>query len=102
MYFRGVFAACLVGHTLLTQAEKKWNLLQSKTLKYIAQISYSLYVWHPISMHGWLGSGGTIIRYLKRPFGIALSFGLAHVSTFYYEMPITQYGRSLSMKWKSK
>jgi peptidoglycan/LPS O-acetylase OafA/YrhL len=98
-YFRCVFASSLIGHTLLTREEKPWNLLCSRPLKYIATISYALYVWHPLTMYGWLGSGDTVIKYLKRPICFALSFGAAHLSTFCYEMPITRYGRTLSLRF---
>ena len=98
MYFRSVFATCLIGHTLLTEREKEWHFLCRKELKYLAGISYALYIWHPLFMHGWLGSGDTFIRYLKRPFGIAFSFALAHISTYYYELPITRYGQALSKR----
>lgn len=102
MYFRGIFASCLIGHTLLTSSEKEWSLLESKPLKYLAEISYALYVWHPITMYGWLGEGETkIIKYLKRPLCFVLSFGAAHLSTHYYEMPITRFGRNLTKKLDS-
>lgn len=96
MYFRGVFASCLVGHTLFTSEKGKWKMLCSGPLRYIAEISYALYVWHPLTTYGWLGSGEVIAKYLKRPLCFALSFGLAHLSTHYYEMPITNLGRKIS------
>lgn len=51
-------------------------------LRYLAGISYALYVWHPMTALGLLGTGGGWERYLiKRPISFALTFLLAHVST---------------------
>ena len=53
---------------------------------YIAAISYALYVWHPLSMYGPLGEGGTWERYLlDRPMSFFLTFFAAHISTFAFE-----------------
>jgi peptidoglycan/LPS O-acetylase OafA/YrhL len=60
--------------------------LASRPLRYIATISYALYVIHPATVHGWMNEGGTLTRYLlKRPMSFALTFILAHLSTFYWE-----------------
>ncbi len=84
-YFRAYVAVIVVGSTIYQN--KCWisQILQSKILKYLAQISYGLYVIHPLTYHGWLGSGGDIVRYAKRPISFALTFVLAHLSTFHYE-----------------
>jgi peptidoglycan/LPS O-acetylase OafA/YrhL len=48
----------------------------------VAGISYALYIWHPMTALGWLGTGGGWERYLiKRPISFALTFLLAHLST---------------------
>ena len=49
-------------------------------------VSYALYVVHGPLRVGWFADGGTVVRYLlKRPITFALAFGLAHLSTFYWE-----------------
>jgi peptidoglycan/LPS O-acetylase OafA/YrhL len=85
LYFRPYAAAALVGSTLfIPNALQRW--LGNKVLAYIAAISYALYVIHVGAMHGWLGEGRTtIIKYAKRPIVFAISWGLAHLSTFYFE-----------------
>jgi peptidoglycan/LPS O-acetylase OafA/YrhL len=62
------------------------NPLTSRPLRYIATISYALYVVHPATAFGWMNTGSTLDRYLfKRPITFALTFALAHLSTFYWE-----------------
>lgn len=94
-YARPYLGAALVGRTLLAPG---WYspLLESRQMRYIAEISYALYVIHPATMMGWLGSGDTLTRYLKRPLCFALTFGLAHLSTFFFERPLTTLGRAIA------
>jgi peptidoglycan/LPS O-acetylase OafA/YrhL len=55
-------------------------------LRYVATVSYALYVIHPMFAHGWWNAGTASERYLlKRPVGITLTFLLAHFSTFWWE-----------------
>ena len=83
-YARPVAAGMLVGHTLLARSFLD-GWLNARPFRYIAEISYALYVIHPATMYGWLGSGDTLAKYLKRPICFALSWALAHLSTFKYE-----------------
>jgi peptidoglycan/LPS O-acetylase OafA/YrhL len=63
-------------------------LLSSAWMRYVAAISYALYVIHPLSVHGWMNQGGPVGRYLlKRPLSLAFTFFAAHLSTFYWERP---------------
>lgn len=94
-YLRPYLGAAVVGSTLIRSSWYR-SVLESRTLRYIAEISYALYVIHPASMMGWLGSGETLERYLKRPLCFLITFGLAHLSTFFFEKPLTKAGRRLS------
>ena len=53
-------------------------------------------------MDTWLGSGDKLVKYAKRPLLLALTFGLAHLSTFRFEQPCVQlakrWTRGLSVK----
>jgi peptidoglycan/LPS O-acetylase OafA/YrhL len=70
--------------------------LGSRLSRYIASISYALYVIHPLFAHGFWNTGSTAERYLlKRPIGIAFTFLLAHLSTFYWE----KRWNTLARKW---
>lgn len=85
-YARPYFAAMLIGSTLLRSPTATLQpLLCGRTLAYLAQISYALYVVHPLTDSGWMGQGDVIVRYTKRIGSFALSFLFAHVSTNYYE-----------------
>ncbi|HFE38313.1 MAG TPA: acyltransferase [Gammaproteobacteria bacterium] len=97
-YFRPYFAMMLLGSTLFNLEKKgyRWNkLLSSTNLQYIATISYALYIIHGGLRFSWLGSGGKLMRYLKRPLLLAVVFVLAHLSTFHYERHWLTWGKSM-------
>jgi peptidoglycan/LPS O-acetylase OafA/YrhL len=101
-YLRPYLAACLVGCTLLRQqptarAELQLRrILSTRSLAYVAEISYALYIVHPLLADTWLGSGSKLVKYAKRPLLLAACFGLAHASTFWYEKRWIAWGRRLS------
>jgi peptidoglycan/LPS O-acetylase OafA/YrhL len=68
------------GDKLLTE------LLTSRPMRYIASISYALYVLHPLTAFGWWNDGSVFERYLfKRPLTFVITFVSAHISTFHWE-----------------
>ncbi|HWB53188.1 MAG TPA: hypothetical protein VG722_03315, partial [Tepidisphaeraceae bacterium] len=90
-------AALLVGSTLWTSETILNRILSGDFLKYIATISYALYVVHPLTMYGWLDEGLKIeLYFLKRPISFALTFLAAHMSTFYYEKRWIKLGKKLT------
>lgn len=81
-YLRAHLAMVVVGSVLFMAEGPVRRICRYGALRYIAGISYALYIWHPMTALGWLGSGGGWERYLiKRPISFALTFLLAHVST---------------------
>jgi peptidoglycan/LPS O-acetylase OafA/YrhL len=74
------------------------NALTSRPARYIAQISYALYVVHGMLTATWLGGNGLpkLQQYALRPLLAAVSFCLAHFSTFYYEKIWTDWGKRLT------
>jgi peptidoglycan/LPS O-acetylase OafA/YrhL len=85
-YLRPYSTALLLLAAIDLGIQRPTNLLTSRPLRYIATISYALYVIHPATAFGWMNSGGTLERYLfKRPITFVLTFALAHASTFYWE-----------------
>jgi len=54
-------------------------------------------VIHPATARGWLEGSGLIDKYLiKRPVSFALTFALAHLSTFYWERPWTRLAKEFT------
>jgi peptidoglycan/LPS O-acetylase OafA/YrhL len=90
-YFRPYSSALVLWVALQLRAGSMLTILESASARYIANISYALYVIHPITAHGWMNEGSTFVRYaFKRPISFALTFLLAHISTFYYEARWTE------------
>jgi peptidoglycan/LPS O-acetylase OafA/YrhL len=82
---RPYLAALLIGSTLGKRNHAALNFLGSHALAYLAEISYALYVIHPLTYAGWLGEGDVAIRYAKRIGSFLATFLLAHISTRYFE-----------------
>ncbi|AEG48180.1 acyltransferase 3 [Sphingobium chlorophenolicum L-1] len=95
-YLRPYLAAGAVGLSIFAPDSAVTRYMSSAPLRYVAQISFALYVLHPLSYKGWLGSGDTMERYLKRPLCFLLSFAAAHLSTFHFERPLNRFGHRLA------
>ena len=97
-YLRPYSAAILVMVAIGLRQGLPLSILQSRAARYIAEISYALYVVHPAMIHGWMNTGSPIERYiLKRPISFALTFGLAHLSSFYWEKRWIAWGKELTV-----
>lgn len=101
-WLRAYAAMALIGHTLFREPSKYMNVLRSRALVYVAEISFALYVIHPATITGWLGSGNGLEKYIKRPISFALTFGLAHLSTFHFENRFIAFGKKLVDKRKKR
>jgi len=97
-YLRPYAAAALVGRTLLGPETALDRPLRSRSLAYLATVSYALYVVHGLLSHTWLGSGSKLVKYAKRPLLLAVTFALAHVSTLHYEARWIAFGKRLSAR----
>lgn len=95
-YLRPYLAATMVGITIVRPVPWLSPLLVIRPARYVAAISYALYIFHPYSMSGWLGSGERLEKYAKRPICFALSFAAAHLSTFCYEGPINRWAHRMT------
>ncbi len=92
-YLRPYLAAALVGMTFYRTGAVLEKALESKALAYVANVSFALYVIHPLLAYSWLGSGDVWVKYMKRPFLFAVLFALAHLSTFHFESRFIALGR---------
>jgi peptidoglycan/LPS O-acetylase OafA/YrhL len=95
-YGRPYFAALLIGSTIFRAPDALQRLLCGRVLGYLAEISYALYVVHPLTYSGWLGQGDTIVRYIKRVGSFFLTFLFAHLSTRHYEKHFIGFGHRLA------
>ena len=95
-YARPYLAAGMVGLSLFAVPTAMYRLFTSRPARYIAETSYALYVIHGMLSSSWLGEGPTLTKYLKRPLLIALTFAVAHGSTFRFERPLVAIGKRLS------
>jgi len=92
-YLRSYLAAAAIGFSIHAATPAVRRLLSSRPAAYIAAISYALYVFHLMFAATWLGTGGELAKYAKRPLLLACTFLAAHLSTFYYERPLIAWGR---------
>ena len=92
-YFRSYFAAIWVGSLLCQPAAVPARWLSHARWAWLAAVSYAVYVLHAPLSASWLGSGDLLEKYAKRPLLLAVVFGLAHLSTFYFERRFTRWAR---------
>ena len=98
-YLRPYFTAAMVGLVLFAAPRVLQDSLASRPARYIAQISYALYIYHGLIMWGWLNEGSTEVRYLvKRPIGFTVTLLAAHLSTFYWEAFWQRFARQRILK----
>ncbi len=98
-YARPYVAALMIGASLYHVPAWLSMLSRSKPIIYVAQTSYALYVIHGVLGSTWLGNGDTkLIKYAKRPLFLAVTFALAHLSTFHYERYWINLARRLTRK----
>ena len=95
-YLRPYLSALMVGTSLFNAPEWIRELCHRRVVSYVAQTSYALYVFHGIFANSWLGTGDTLVKYLKRPLLIAVTIGCAHFSAFHYERRWISLGRRLT------
>jgi peptidoglycan/LPS O-acetylase OafA/YrhL len=85
-YLRPYATALMLAGVLIPANSRSVQWLGSSPMRYIATISYALYIIHPITIDGWWNQGAPLEKYLlKRPVSFALTFIAAHLSTFYWE-----------------
>lgn len=93
-YLRPYATVAVMGFALSLGAAPLSRVLSSRPLRYVATISYAVYVIHPLTVQGWFNTGSPLERYLfKRPISFVMTFLAAHLSTFYWERRWLQVGR---------
>jgi peptidoglycan/LPS O-acetylase OafA/YrhL len=98
-YLRPYVAAAVVGATLYSRPSRLGSALCSPVLSYIATISFALYVVHPfVAYLPLFDQADKVVKYVLRPLLFILVFGVAHLSTYYFEKPIMNWGKQLSAR----
>ncbi len=98
----GYLALAGIAAVILHGQEGRLRLFRSAPARYIAEISYALYVLHQATTLGWLGSGDTkAFVYLKRPLCMLLAFSGAHLSTYFFEMRMNRIGKAI-IAWRHR
>ncbi len=92
-FLRPWISACIIAMSLVAIPALVDRIFRSRTVAYVANISYALYVVHGMLMATSLYTGDTVVKYLKRPVLIAIAFALAHLSTFAFEARMIAVGR---------
>jgi peptidoglycan/LPS O-acetylase OafA/YrhL len=101
-YARPYVAAVLVGVTLFSSGGVVVAWLHHRVLAYVARVSYAIYVVHGGLAATWLGSGEGLVKYLKRPLLVAVTFGIAHLSTTQLEARAIALGRKWSKRFSGR
>jgi peptidoglycan/LPS O-acetylase OafA/YrhL len=102
-YLRPYGSAGCLAATIWASPSMLRRLLTSRPFRYVAEISYALYIVHPASIAGWMNEGSITTRYLlKRPVSFALTFLLAHLSTFYWESLFRKWARDFLKNKRSE
>lgn len=93
-YLRPWLASAMVASTLgVAAAHPVRRFLSTSSLRYVAEISFALYVVHGCLVVSWLDTGDKLVKYLKRPLFLAVTWGLAHLSTRHYEAFFIRLGK---------
>lgn len=99
-YLRPYIAAATIGTSLYAAPAWFRRIWTGTIARYIAEISYALYVVHGMLLVTWLGGeeASKLARYARRPLLIAATFAIAHLSTFHYERRFIELGKRLTRK----
>jgi peptidoglycan/LPS O-acetylase OafA/YrhL len=99
-YARPYLAAMTIGVSIFAAPGWLRALLCSTPARYIASISFAVYVIHGMLGDTWLGTGDTLEKYAKRPILAAVTWLLAHLSTFRFENPMIDLGKRVSHRFQ--
>lgn len=99
-YLRPYAAAAAICTSLFAFPGCLYKLWTSRSAKYVARISYALYVFHGVLGVTALGGHDVskIEKYLLRIPLAAITLILSHISTFYFEARAIRWGNQLAAK----
>ena len=94
-FLRPYLSATMIGLTLLAPRHSFYTLLRTRLLRFIASISYSLYVLHSTMMVGWFDPVSKVLKYERRALGFPILFFFGWISTRFWESHWIAFGKSL-------
>ena len=96
-YARPYFAGAAIFTSLFAFPPALYRIWTSRSARYVAKISYALYVVHGMLTATALGGeeGSKLEKYLLRIPLVLLTWIISHLSTFYYEHAATRLGHRL-------
>ena len=97
-YARPYLSALMIGASLYNAPDWFRTICASRLSRYVAAVSFALYVFHAILTESWLGSGDKLVKYAKRPLLIGATFALAHLSTYHFERYFIALSRRLTTR----
>jgi peptidoglycan/LPS O-acetylase OafA/YrhL len=105
-----LFYGCLMVFAIANANNQRVNrYLANKVVRFIARISYSLYIWHQVCnglVHAWLKNSEpntqTFTDVLIAIMGIALTFLIATGSYYLLEKPLLRYAKKFDFKSEHK
>ena len=90
------FVPVLLLGTMLRPLSFPGKMLESRPLRWIGHLSYSLYIWQQFFL---LGEGNMpFSKYQRWPWNVCFLFGFAIFSYYCIEQPLIRYGRRLSRR----
>lgn len=99
-YLRPYFAAATLCCSILATPGWLRAWLTGRAARYVAEVSYAVYVIHGMLTVTWLGGedASKTIRYALRPLLVFATFALAHVVTFHFEKHFIRWGKVLARR----
>lgn len=97
-YVRPYLSALMIGASLYNAPGWLQQASASRVSRYVAAVSFAVYVFHGILTDSWLGSGDKLEKYAKRPLLIGATFALAHLSTYHFERHFIALARRLTAR----
>ncbi len=94
-YLRPYLSAGVIGLTVFDPRRGLYRLLRTRVLRFVASISYSLYVLHSTMMIGWFEPASKILKYERRALGFPVLFFFGWVSTHFWERYWIGFGKWL-------
>ena len=83
--FRPYLAALFIGALIYNQQTWSTKAFAHTKWQWLSKHAYALYIIHPFLLITWLASGDKLSMYAKRPILFVVLFGLAYLSTRYFE-----------------